>query len=221
MAESLRTGFLSIVFKHIGESLLDRVARLPACCCAELACISNEQPLIDWADAGWIDPDLDRASSKGPKVFERIGELGAASSAEVVNLTSLPLLGEQPVGAGNVANVCEVANDIKIPNCDVVSPPSLDLRYLKCQCREYIRRQLPRSGVVEGANDDNISPVGQVMFDAKQVRRSLACPVWIRWAQRTVLSDGQVDRRGVAIANPRAYQNDSWPYVRRYYFDRF
>ena len=144
-------------------------------------------------------------------MLKRIGELGAASRAEVVDLAGLAVPGQQAIAADHVADVGEVADDLEVADLDVGLAPCLHLGNLERQRRQDVRRRLPRAGMVERPDHHHVGPVRQVVLDAQEVGRGLAGRVRVVGAERAVLPHRKMLRAGVAVADARADQDHPRP----------
>ena len=192
------------VVQHIRQRLLDRVPRRPAGGGAELGGVGHEQGLVHRADAGRVDADLDRDAGQGREDLEGVREPGAPAGAEVVDLARRRPFGQEAVGADDVADVGEVADDVEVADLDARPGPGLDLGDLPGQAAEHVAGRLPGAGVVERAGHHDVGAVGEEVLDAQQVGRPLAGGVRVVRPERAGLAHRQVLGRRVAVADARA-----------------
>src|SRR5262245_53411776 len=147
------------VFKHVGKRLLDRKAGLPTRRGAELLRVGNEPRYVDGADPRGIDVDFDRDSGQRSQSGQGVCQACASSGTEVVDLTAGAMQREQAVGADDVADVGEVADDFEVSHLDPRPEAGLDLGDLARETAEHVVRPLARTRVVERADDHDVEAV--------------------------------------------------------------
>ena len=124
--------------------------------------------------------------------FEHAGQLHVAAGADVVDLAGLAFLDEQTVGADDVADVGEVADDVEVADLDTGSQAALDFGDLAGEAGEGVEIGLAGARVVEGAGHEGGGAVGQAVLDAEQVDGGLAGGVRVIGAFGASFGDGQV-----------------------------
>ena len=183
--------------EHVGEGLLDRESGLPAGRGAELGGVGDEQGLIDGADPGGVDEDLDRPAGERGEDVQGVGELRAAAGAEVVNLAGGPFFDQEAVAPDDVADVGEVADDVEVADLDAGLPARLDLGHLSGQGAQDVGGRLPGAGVVERPGHHDVGPVRQEVLDPEQVGGGLAGGIGVVRAQRATSETGMCSGAGL------------------------
>jgi hypothetical protein len=202
MAMSLRSKSFAAVLEHVGEGLFNSMKRLPAGIRPKLACVGNQERLIDGAHSRGVDPDLNRSVAQGDKVAQGVGKLCSSTGSKIIDLAWSSVLGKEAIAADDIANICEVANDLEIANLDVGFAPSFNLGDLVCEGCENIGRRLSGAGMVERPNHDHVRAMSEMVLDAQKVGRSLAGRVGVVRSQRAVFLDRQMLWVGIAVADP-------------------
>ena len=145
-------------------------------------------------------------------VTSRIGEVARAmrwsaicwmltprARADVVDLARLAALGEQPVGAHDVAHVGEVAHRVERTDGDLLDAVALAARDPRGERGDHELLRLSRTGVTERSNPDRAEAVAEERLHREHVGRGL---------RRAVGRDG---RSGVASVIGRS-ASGTWPY---------
>ena len=106
--------------EDVAERLVQRVLGLPAGRRMDLGGIADEARDVDRADEVRVldEPELPPCVRE-----ELVGDLGdghAPSGTDVVDLAGVAVLGEQPVGAHDVAHVVQVAHGVERADGDLV-----------------------------------------------------------------------------------------------------
>lgn len=88
----------------------------------EFGDVGNKQGLVERSHASAIDVNWNRGFCLYSKVVHCVSDLGTATAAEVVDLTRLPILCQEAVSADDIADISEIANDVKVTDLDIPSP---------------------------------------------------------------------------------------------------
>jgi hypothetical protein len=83
--------------------------------------------LIDGPYARWVNTDVDGLMAETCEELEGISQARPFAGSQVVNFPSAAMLSKQSVGTHHVADICEVANHVKVTNFNAECPPGLNL----------------------------------------------------------------------------------------------
>ena len=107
---------LAVTLQHVCKCLFNSERGYPSRGCAQLRHIGNQQWLIDRPNTRWINANLNQLTTQGGKVGQGVAQSCTLSGSQIVDFTTLAVLGEEPIRTHDVAHISEVTNNIKVAN---------------------------------------------------------------------------------------------------------
>ena len=180
------------VREHVRERLIQWDRGLPAGRGAELGRVPDHHGHVDGRASSVSSTSSSGRAAAREQRRGQVADGEADTGAHVVGLARCAVLGEEAVGAHDVAHVGHVAHGPTVSDRDGGGPVLLGSGDARCEARHQEARRLAGTGVVERPNGDDGHAIAASGFERELLGAHLALAVGGEWLPRMCLRHRRV-----------------------------